>query len=118
MLSLHCLTLIVYMEARNQSEKTQIEVASFAIERAEQDNLSICASMKKPKLYSWLWDGTYTPIDKEHFEKKTKPLAKLELSRKKRTLTGYHHFTNCKVKPFPGKVYKSGDICFYKGDLK
>ena len=41
-----CLSLIMYMEALNQGDYTKALVADVAIERAKQEELSVCQSMK------------------------------------------------------------------------
>jgi len=115
MLELHCLAIIVYMETRNQPELTQTHVASFAIEQAQQSKVSLCKHLNAPKIYTWQWDGVSTKIDHNLLETKIKPVALKELKRKTRTLSGYKHFNNCSGTKFPGKVFKSNDICFYTG---
>jgi len=113
MTSVLCLTLIMYMEARSESPLTQSYVASVAIERAKQENKSICESMKTPRAYSWLWDGVNTKVNQKHFEK-IKPLATRQLQSP--ALRGHTFFNERKL----GKRFKthnkpitSGNLIFY-----
>ena len=103
------------MEARNQPDKTMTEVASFAIEAARERNISVEKSLHVKGLYSWNWDGKNTKVDKKFIHDRIEPLVRKEISQKKRTLSGYKYFNKCSGKRFPGKRYKSNDICFYKG---
>lgn len=112
---LHALSLIVFMEARNQPPITQQYLVSFAIEAARERKISVKQSLHVKGLYSWNWDGINTPVDKKFLVDKIYPVVKRELARKKRSLTGFKHFNNCSGKKFPGFRFKSNDICFYKG---
>lgn len=111
--TMKCLSLIMYMEARNQSDRTKALVASVAIERAKQEELSVCESMRKPRSYSWVWKKQPSKIDKvllDSFDK----LALKEL--KQPTLVGRYYFNECSAgKKFKteNKLLKSGKLCFY-----
>ena len=111
--SLACLALVVYMESRGEALITQHYVASVAIQRAEQEEVSVCKSMKKPRAYSWLWDGVNTKVDPKQLEL-SKKVAKQELQ--KQTLQGRLYFNECRLgKRFrtEHKMIKSGGLCFY-----
>jgi spore germination cell wall hydrolase CwlJ-like protein len=113
MTSLSCLALLIYMEASTQGSFTQSLVADVAIARAEKEKLSICASMRKPKSYSWMWDGKHTKVD----TKKLKQLEKIALQELKRVkIRTRTYFNTCSL----GKRYKtknkmirSEKLCFY-----
>ena len=115
--AIYCLSLIIFFEGSVTSEQTQRFIASTAIERAKKENLSICESMKKPKSYSWMWDGKKQNLDKVFLEKKIMPLAKQELSRP--SMKGRTYFNECKNAK-TGRKYdtkaslvKSDNLCFY-----
>ena len=108
-----CLSLIMYMEALNQGDYTKALVADVAIERAKQEELSVCQSMKRKKSYSGMWDGKSTKVNKKLLEG-LKPIAVKEL--KKPVVTGRYFFNECSM----GKRYKtkyklikSEKLCFY-----
>ena len=108
-----CLSLIMYMEALNQSDYTKALVADVAIERAKQEELSVCQSMKKKKSYSWMWDGKYTKVDRKLLEG-LKPIAAREL--KKPVVKGRFFFNECSLgKRFRTdyKLIRSEKLCFY-----
>lgn len=63
--SLLCLSLVVYMEARNQSIPTQLETARTALTISKEENKPICKTLSIPGLYSWNWDKKSTKVDKE-----------------------------------------------------
>lgn len=108
-----CLALIMYMEARNQNERTKALVASVAIERAKQENKDVCSSMRKPRAYSWLWDGVSTKVD----SKLVAELGKLaELQLKHPAILGRYYFNECiygKRFKTDNKVIRSEKLCFY-----
>jgi spore germination cell wall hydrolase CwlJ-like protein len=111
--SIACLSLIMYMEALNQSNYTKALVADVAIERASQEGFSICKSMKVKKSYSWMWDGKNTRVNRKLLEG-LKPIAVKEL--KKPMVTGRYFFNECTM----GKRWKtkynmirSEKLCFY-----
>lgn len=113
MTSLTCLTLIIFMEASTQSDFTKSLVADVAIARAKKEKLSLCESMKKPKSYSWMWDGKATRTSKEEL-KKLEPIALKELKRTK--LTNHFYFNHCRMgKRYKtaNKMIKSEKLCFY-----
>lgn len=113
MTSAACLALLIYMEARDQSSFTQSLVADVAIARAENEKLSICESMKKPKSYSWMWDGKHTTTPAAEL-KKLEKVALQELKRAK--IRNYLYFSNCSAgKRFKtkNKMIKSEKLCFY-----
>ena len=113
MSTLGCLALIVAMEARNQALITQHYVASVAIERAKEEGTNICSSMKKPRAYSWLWDGKNTRVDKNSMTIATQVATK-ELQRQ--TLKGRLFFNEKRYKKrfdTPHKPIVSGDLIFY-----
>lgn len=112
--TLTAISLVVYMEARNQSDITKQYIASFVIEKAEKLKITTCKSLKIKNLYSWNWDSINTPIDRKVMEEEIEPIVKKELSLSKRSLSGYEFFNICKGKKFTGKVKRSGSICFYK----
>jgi hypothetical protein len=101
------------MEASTQGKFTQSLVADVAIARASRENLSICSSMKRPKSYSWMWDGKFTKVDKAKL-KSLEAIAKQELKRDKVRKRLY--FNTCNLgKRFPteNKMIKSEKLCFY-----
>lgn len=111
--TLACLTLVLYMEARNQTEYTQSLVGSVVIERAKVENIPICKSIKRKGSYSWMWDKLNTKVDKKVFNT-IKIVASRELA--KPTITGRYFFNEKKL----GKRYKtayspitSGKLIFY-----
>lgn len=113
MLEVHCIALVMYMEAQTQSIFTKSLVGSVVIERAKQENTAICKSIKKRGGYSWMWDGKHTKIKKEHLVK-LYPLAQKEL--KKPTITGRYFFNECNLGKrwrTPYRVIKSEQLCFY-----
>ena len=109
-----CLSLIVAMEARNQSDRTKALVADVAIERAKQEGLGLCESMKKPRAYSWYWDKRSTKLSSEVL-KQAEVVALREL--KSPTITGRYFFNECKSPKrkykTPNSVIKSERLCFY-----
>jgi len=112
--TIYCLSLIIFMEASIENNLTRSLVASTAIERANKEGLGICESMKKPKSYSWLWDGKRTKVKSKWLEKTYYPIARKEL--KKQTMVGRVYFSECKLGkrfPTPNKLIKSGHLCFY-----
>lgn len=113
MTSLTCLTLIIFMEASTQSDFTKSLVADVAIARAKKENLSICESMKKPKSYSWQWDGKLTKVT----SKNLKPLEKIALRELKRSKIKDHFYFNAcylgKRYKTKNKMIKSEKLCFY-----
>lgn len=113
MTSLSCLTLIIFLEASTQSDFTKSLVADVAIARATKEKLSICESMKKPKSYSWQWDGKATKVPLAEL-KKLEKVALQELKRAK--IRNYLYFSNCSAgKRFKtkNKMIKSEKLCFY-----
>ena len=115
MTTLSCLALILYMEARSEPVITQQLVASVALERAKNEKLELCSSIKKPKAYTWMWDGINTPVDKTSKEyTKALKLARQALARQ--TLAGRLYFNNCTLGrrwKTSYKVIRSGKLCFY-----
>jgi hypothetical protein len=109
-----CLSLIVAMEARNQSDRTKALVADVAIERAKQEGLGLCESMKKPRAYSWYWDKKHTKLSSEVL-KQAEVVALREL--KSPAITGRYFFNECKAPKrkykTPNSVIKSERLCFY-----
>lgn len=109
----YCLALVIYMEANTQSKFTQSLVADVAIARADKENLSICSSMKKPKSYSWMWDGKSTKVNRERL-KELEKVAKEELKRDK--IRKRLYFNECNLgKRFKteNKMIRSEKLCFY-----
>ena len=113
MTTLSCLALVMYMEAQTQSEYTQRLVASVVIERAKQEDTTICKSIKKRGAYSWMWDGRNTKVD-------SKALAKLQhvatQELKHPTMTGRYFFNECTLSRLWKTKYKmirSEKLCFY-----
>lgn len=111
--TLACLTLVLYMEARNQTTYTQSLVASVVIERAKTEHTTICKSIKRKGSYSWMWDGLNTKVDKKLFNN-IKEVASSELANP--TITGRYFFNEKRM----GKRYKtqnkpivSGKLIFY-----
>lgn len=110
---LKCLTLIIAMEARNQSEKTQALVGSVAIYRAKQEHLSICQSMRKYKSYQWYWEKQRVQ-PKSYELKLVEPIARRELHSP--TLVGRRFFNTLLLKKrfkTKFKPVKSGCLLFY-----
>ena len=111
-----CLSLIMYMEALNQGDYTKALVADVAIERAKQEELSVCQSMKRKKSYSWMWDGKNTKVDNQIL-KDLRQIAVSEL--KKPTITGRYFFNECRSASkgrrykTEYKLIKSEKLCFY-----
>ena len=113
MTSLSCLALIIYMEASTQSSFTQSLVADVAIARAEKEKLPICSSMKKPKSYSWMWDGRNTKVKKDKL-KTLEEIANKELKRNRiRTRFYFNECTLGKRFKTPNKMVRSEKLCFY-----
>ena len=113
MSALSCLALIVAMESRGQALQTQHYVASVAIERAKEERTEICNSMKKPRAYSWMWDGKKTKIDKVSMDV-AKTVATQEL--KNQSLKGRLYFNERKLAKLwrtPHKPIVSGNLIFY-----
>ena len=111
--SLACLALIVFMESRGESLQTQKYVASVAIERARQEEVTLCQSMKKPRAYSWMWDNKHTRVNKAELEK-LKVVAAHEL--RKPSLEGrlfFHERRVGRLYRTPYKVITSGNLIFY-----
>jgi hypothetical protein len=102
------------MEARNQSDRTKALVADVAIERAKQEGLGLCESMKKPRAYSWYWDKKHTKLSSEVL-KQAEVVALREL--KNPTITGRYFFNECKAPErkykTPNSIIKSEKLCFY-----
>lgn len=109
-----CLSLVIAMEARNQSDRTKALVADVAIERAKQEGLGLCESMRKPRAYSWMWDRKRTKLEPEVL-KQAEVIAIKELQKPK--ITGRYFFNECKapVRKYktPHSVIKSEKLCFY-----
>ena len=112
MMSATCLAMIVFFESRGEPELTQRYVASVAIERARQEQVSLCSSMRKPRAYSWYWDKKPNAVAKE-----LKPFEVLAVREiRKPTLTGYMYFNEYKMGRryrTPKKLTKSGHLVFY-----
>ena len=111
--SVACLALILFMESRGESLQTQQYVASVAIERAKQEAVPLCQSMKKPRAYSWLWDGVKTKVDPKQLDA-LKKVAVKELANP--TLKGRMYFNERRI----GRRYRtshkpivSGNLIFY-----
>lgn len=108
-----CLALIVFFESRGEPVLTQQYVASVAIERAKQENVSVCESMRKPRSYSWYWDKHSNRVDRKSL-KQFEVLAVKELRNP--TLKGRSFFNERKMgKRFrtPNKPLVSGNLVFY-----
>lgn len=108
-----CLALIMFNEARGESLQTQQYVASVAIERARQEAVPLCQSMKKPRAYSWLWDGVKTKVDPKQLDT-LKKVAVRELANP--TLKGRMYFNERKMGRryrTPHKPIVSGNLIFY-----
>ena len=109
-----CLSLVIAMEARNQSDRTKALVADVAIERAKQEGLGLCESMKKPRAYSWYWSRKHTRLKPEVLQE-AEVIAIKEL--KSPTITGRYFFNECKAPKkrykTPNSVIKSERLCFY-----
>lgn len=109
--TLACLSLIVYMEARGEPLQTKNYVVQAAYEIAEQERSTVCNTLRKRSIYSWMWDGKNTKIDKS-------ALAELKRSLNLRQKKNFNRrfFNNCRL----GRRYKtntqmirSGKLCFY-----
>ena len=110
---LKCLTLIIAMEARNQSERTQALVGSVAIHRAKVEHLSICKSMRKPKSYAWYWEKQRAKLQEYELVVPRK-VAMAELQGA--TLQGRRYFNTLqRGKKFKTKFkpIRSGCLLFY-----
>lgn len=113
MSSVACLALIIFMESRGESLQTQQYVASVAIERARQESIPLCQSMKKPRSYSWMWDKKKTKVDPKALGE-FKKLAAKELANP--TLEGrlfFHERRVGRLYKTPYKVIASGNLIFY-----
>lgn len=113
MSSVACLALIMYMESRGEPLQTQQYVASVAIERAMQEQVTICESMKKPRAYSWMWDRKKTKVDHKRLNA-LKTIAVRELATP--TLKGRMYFNERKLGKLWRTRYKptvSGNLIFY-----
>lgn len=113
MLDVHCIALVIYMEAQTQSIFTKSLVASVAIERAKQEDTTICKSIKKRGSYSWMWDRRNTVVKNEHLTK-LYPIARKEL--KNPTIKGRYFFNECTLGKrwrTPYQVIRSEKLCFY-----
>lgn len=110
MTALSCLALIVAMEARGQALQTQHYVASVAIERAKEERTDICKSMKRPRSYSWMFDGVSTKVDKKSMLVATS-VAASEI--KHQSLTGRLYFNERKM----GKRYRTPNPLIVSGNL-
>ena len=114
MTTLACLALIVYMEARSEPELAQTLVAQVAVNRAKSEGTTICKSMRKPRSYSFYWDGRRNKItEKEVYSSVTK-VANRVLTQD--SIANRLYFNECSL----GKRYKSsfkikkvGRLCFY-----
>jgi hypothetical protein len=110
MISAGCIALVMYMEARSESFLTQSQVAYVAMNRAAKEKLDICTSIKRPKSYSWMWDGENTIVDKKWLRDKMS-------KRLERNLIGNRlYFNECSM----GKLWKTqypvvkfDNLCFY-----
>lgn len=113
MLEIHCIALVMYMEAQTQSIYTKRLVASVSIERAKQEDTTICKSIKKRGGYSWMWDRKFTKV-KNHHLVKLYPLAAQELQNP--TITGRYFFNECTLGKrwnTPYRIIRSEKLCFY-----
>ena len=113
MSSVACLALIIYMESRGESLQTQQYVASVAIERARQEQATICESMKKPRAYSWMWDRKKTKVDPVKL-KAMQVVANKEMHHQ--SLSGRLYFNErrlAKMWRTPHKPIVSGNLIFY-----
>ena len=110
---LSCLALIVAMESRGEALQTQHYVASVAIERAKEESVGICQSMKRPRAYSWMWDKVKTKVDKKSMLV-SESVAAQEL--KHQSLRGRLYFNERKLRKrynTPHKPIVSGNLIFY-----
>ena len=113
MSSVACLALIIYMESRGEPLQTQQYVASVAIERARQEQTTICESMKKPRAYSWMWDRKKTKVDPVKL-KTMQMVANKEMRHQ--SLSGRLYFNErrlAKMWRTPHKPIVSGNLIFY-----
>lgn len=108
--ALLCLALNVYHEARGESVTGQRAVASVTINRARENESTICEEVFKPHQFSWT--GPYLRISKtkrinyavkkvkeQEAWTKAKDIAKKTLSSKTTKLTATHfHALNVKPK--------------------
>lgn len=111
--SVACLALILFMESRGESLQTQQYVASVAIERAKQEQSTICESMKKPRAYSWMWDRKNNRVDHKQLNA-LKQVAVKELAIP--TLKGRMYFNEKRMGRryrTPHKPIVSGNLIFY-----
>ena len=111
--TLYCLSLVMYMEASIQSEYTKRLVASVVIERAKQEDKSICKSIKTRGAYSWMWDGRRTKVDQKVLHK-LHHISAQELFQP--TITGRYFFNECtlgKRWKTKYKMIRSEKLCFY-----
>jgi spore germination cell wall hydrolase CwlJ-like protein len=103
----------MFMEARSEPLLAQQYVASVVIERARKEEVTLCASIKKPKSYSWMWDGVNTKVPAEEL-KRFEMLAAEQL--RKPSLSDRLYFNECSLgKRYATqfKVLRSGKLCFY-----
>lgn len=113
MSSVACLALIVFFESRGEPVLTQQYVASVAIERAKQEKVSVCESMKKPRSYSWYWDKHSNRVDQKLL-KQFEILAVKEMRNP--SLKGRTFFNEKKMGRRFKTSYKplvSGNLVFY-----
>ena len=114
MTSLACLALIVYHEARSEPVATQVHVAQVVINRAKEENLTICKSMVKPRSYSFYWDKHSNKIKDKVSYANILQVANKSLTRK--SLHSRLFFSECRLKKrykTKHKLIKVGHLCFY-----
>ena len=113
MSTITCLAMIMFFETRGEPVITQQYVASVALERAKQEQVSVCESMKKPRSYSWYWDKKSNKVDHKLL-KQFEVLAVREMRNP--TLKGRVFFNERRMgKRFrtPNKPLVSGKLMFY-----
>lgn len=109
--TLTCLALIAYMEARGESLQTKNYVIQAAYSIAEQENTTVCGTLRKRGIYSWMWDRKQTKVDKTMLVN----LKKI-LSFRRKEGFNRRFFNHCRLgKRFKteNRMIKSGKLCFY-----
>lgn len=112
--TLACLALIVYMEARSEPVLAQTLVAQVVINRAKAEETTICNSMKRPRSYSFYWDGKPNLVKEKEVYDEVLKLSNRVL--KQNNLENRLYFNECSLgKRFKTKykVQRTGKLCFY-----
>lgn len=134
MTTLTCLALIIYMEGSNQSIQTQDFLAEFALEKANDNNTTVCKTIFNGHIYSWSHNGDLRKRGVSIYKKKDKIVVKNDVLEEeaysvartiarhailRQQIRNHTYFNNCSV----GKkgrrfktdyaVLKSEKLCFY-----